>query len=145
MAMAGKVKKKYQIRLNSIPHLEELLQEMYEESCRNINEIQGELTRLSTSVDLNQEIMDSKVKYAKAINDYSTNKNKALATKMDIAKLMTEVIKFQGNLDEASREMESLPEDWNSFMGEIDARSKAKESAKDDAVEEYKLNINNDA
>ena len=86
------------LKLNNLSVLEALLQELYDETSKNINEIQNEINRLSNSVQLNEEIMDSKVKYAKAMNDYSSNKNKALSTKLDIAKLMAEVFKFNGNI-----------------------------------------------
>jgi flagellar biosynthesis/type III secretory pathway protein FliH len=44
-----------------------LLQELYEEADKNIVEIQNEINKLTNSVQLNEEIMDAKAKYAKAI------------------------------------------------------------------------------
>lgn len=125
--MPGKVSASYKLKLNSVPKLEELLQELYDETCKNIIEIQREITKLATSVDLSTEIMDSKAKYAKAMNDYSTNKNKALATKMDVAKLMMEVLKYNGNIDKMNKESEELP-NWNEFTKDLNQRSDAKEA-----------------
>lgn len=119
--MEKKINKPLKIKLNNIQNLEALLQEMYDETSKNINEIQNEINKLSMSTTLNDEIMDAKVKYAKAMNDYSSNKNKALSTKMDIAKLMAEVIKFNGNIKKMNEESEELP-NWNDFIGTLNSK-----------------------
>lgn len=106
------------LRVNNLTILEALLQELYDESTKNIYEIQNEMNRLSNSVQLNEEIMDSKVKYAKAMNDYSSNKNKALGTKLDVAKLMAELYKFQGNVKKMNQESEELP-NWGEVISTI--------------------------
>ncbi|MBP5723707.1 MAG: hypothetical protein J6X18_09075 [Bacteroidales bacterium] len=106
------------LKLNNLSVLEALLQELYDETSKNINEIQNEINRLSNSVQLNEEIMDSKVKYAKAMNDYSSNKNKALSTKLDIAKLMAEVFKFNGNISKMNMESEELP-NWGDVISSL--------------------------
>ena len=92
------VKKRYKLRLNSLDKIEELLQELYNEADKNIVEIQNQMNKLSNSVALNDEIMDSKTKYAKAMNDFITNKDKAIGRKLEIAKLMTEIHKFNGDV-----------------------------------------------
>lgn len=117
--------KKYKLKLNSIANLEVLLQELYDETSKNIVEIQNEINKLSNSTQLNNEIMDAKAKYAKAMNDFSSNKNKALSTKMDIAKLMTEVIKFNGNLKKMNEEFETIP-DWGEVVSDINTRAENK-------------------
>ncbi len=106
------------LRVNNLTILEALLQELYDESTKNIYEIQNEMNRLSNSVQLNEEIMDSKVKYAKAMNDYSSNKNKALGTKLDVAKLMAELYKFQGNVKKMNQESEELP-NWGEVISSL--------------------------
>ena len=92
------VKKRYKLRLNSLDKIEELLQELYNEADKNIVEIQNQMNKLSKSVALNDENMDSKTKYAKAMNDFITNKDKAIGRKLEIAKLMTEIHKFNGDV-----------------------------------------------
>lgn len=114
--------KKYKLKLDSVAKLEELLQELYDETTKNIVEIQNEINKLSNSTALKDEIMDAKAKYAKAMNDYSSNKNKALSTKMDIAKLMTEVLKFHGNLKKMNEESDELPK-WGDFMDTLDQKA----------------------
>ncbi len=107
--------KKTKIKLNNPARLEDLLQELYNESCQNIEQIQTEMNKLSNSIRLNDEIMDSKVKYAKAMNDYIANKGKAINTKLDIAKLLSEIIKYQGNASKAFNESE-VPGDWDELI-----------------------------
>ena len=118
--------KNLKIKLNNLSMLEALLQELYDETSKNINEIQNEINRLSNSVQLNDEIMDSKVKYAKAMNDYSSNKNKALSTKLDIAKLMAEIFKYNGNINKMNKESEELP-NWGDVISKINEMSEETE------------------
>lgn len=123
---------RFKIKLNANEELEALLQELYDETCKNIVEIDREISRLTNSVDLSIETMDGKAKYAKAINDYSTNKNKALATKMDVAKMMVEIIKFNGNSKKALEEMEAIPDDWGDAMQDALSDDSAASSKKND-------------
>ena len=107
--------KKLKIKLNNPARLEDLLQELYSEACQNIEQIQNEMNKLSNSIRLNDEIMDAKTKYAKAMNDYIANKGKAINIKLDIAKLMSEVIKYQGNVNKTLNESE-IPGDWDALI-----------------------------
>ena len=133
--MAKSTPKKYKLKLNSLGNLEVLLQELYDETSKNIVEIQNEINKLSNSTLLNQEIMDGKAKYAKAMNDFSSNKNKALSTKMYIAKIMAEVIKFNGNLKKMNDESEEVP-NWGDFVSNINNMAEAQDMA-DNRVETY--------
>lgn len=125
------------LKLNNLTVLEALLQELYDETSKNINEIQNEINRLSNSVQLNEEIMDAKVKYAKAMNDYSSNKNKALSTKLDIAKLMAEIFKFGGNIAKMNKESEELP-NWGDVISTINEMGEEK-NVTDTETKIYKL------
>lgn len=131
--MANKLPKKYKLKLNSIDKIEELLQELYEESDKVIVEIQNEMNKLSASVQLNNEIVDAKAKYAKAMNDFITNKDKAIGRKLDIAKLMSEVLKYNGNIKMAITEGE-IP-DWNEITDALVAKSEEET----DNIEKYQL------
>ena len=108
--------KQFKIRLNSLDELQALLQELYDETCMNLIEIQSEIAKLTQSTDLSLETMDGKAKYAKAINDFSTNKNKALSTKMDVAKMMVEVLKYNGNAKNAMKSVAEIPDNWGEAM-----------------------------
>lgn len=92
------IKKRYKLKLNSLDKIEELLQELYNEADKNIVEIQNQLNKLTMSVDMNNEIADAKSKIAKAINDYIKSKDNAIGRKLEIAKLMTEIHKYNGNV-----------------------------------------------
>lgn len=107
--------KQYKLKLDSKEKIEELLQEIYAEACKNIEEAQNEINKITHSTDLNNEIIDGKAKYAKAINDFIATKDKAIARKFEIAKLMTEVIKFNGNIQQAFTEGD-VPGNWDDFV-----------------------------
>lgn len=107
--------KQYKLKLDSKEKIEELLQEIYTEACKNIEEAQNEINKISNSTDLNSEIIDGKAKYAKAINDFISTKDKAIARKFEIAKLMSEVIKFNGNVGKAFSEGD-VPGNWDEIV-----------------------------
>lgn len=132
--MAGKLAKRYKLKLNSVEKIEELLQELYEEADKNIVEIQNEMNKLANSVELNKEIVDAKAKYAKAMNDFITNKDKAIGRKLDIAKLMSEILKFNGNVKLAVTEGE-LP-DWQEITNALVDNS---DTTNEENVEKYHL------
>lgn len=138
--MALKELKRYKLKLNSVEKIEELLQELYNEACKNIETIQNEMNKLSNSINLADEIVDSKTKYAKAMNDFITNKDKAIGRKLEIAKLMTEVLKFNGNVTKTFEESEAVG-DWSEFMNMVNKESEniQQEEKKDEKIE-YRLN-----
>lgn len=129
-----KLKKNYKLKLNSVEKIEELLQELYNESNKMVTEVQEQMNKLSSSVSLNNEPMDAKAKYSKAMNDFLSNKEKAIARKLDIAKLMSEILKFQGNMKAVIQESEM---DWDSFKDTL-YESDSKNEAPSDA-ETYEL------
>lgn len=133
--MANKLPKRYKVKLNSAQKIEELLQELYDESDKNIVEIQNEMNKLSNSVQLDQEIVDAKAKYAKAMNDFITNKDKAIGRKLDIAKLMSEILKFNGNVKLAVTEGE-IP-DWDEITNALVDNANATNI--EDETEKYHL------
>jgi len=128
--------KKIKIKLNNPARLEDLLQELYNEACQNIEQIQTEMNKLSNSIRLNEEIMDAKTKYAKAMNDYIANKGKAINIKLDIAKLMSEVIKYQGNVSKTFNESE-IPGDWDELIAK--ANSLDNNTEQENKKEEYTI------
>lgn len=107
--------KKYKLKINSPEKVEALLQELYNDACKNIEQVQNEMNKLTNSVSLNEEAMDAKAKYAKAMNDFITSKDKAIGKKLDIARLMAEIIKFNGNVKKTFDESESVG-DWESLI-----------------------------
>lgn len=134
---SNKVKKKYKLKVNSIPKLEELLQELYNESNKIITEVQEQINKLVSSVNLNDEPMDAKAKYSKAMNDFLNTKDKAIGRKLDIAKLMSDIVKFNGNVTEAVNNNTSF--DWEDLKDKVDGSFSFEETKS--PPEEYQLNI----
>ena len=131
-----KLKKGYKLKLNSIEKVEELLQELYNETNKMVNEIQEQMNKLSSSVSLNQEPMDAKAKYSKAMNDFLSNKEKAISRKLDIAKLMSEILKFNGNMKAVMQESDLNWEAFKDTLYETDNTPQQK-----DETEAYELKI----
>ena len=131
-----KLKKNYNLKLNSIEKVEELLQELYNETNKMVNEIQEQMNKLSSSVSLNQEPMDAKAKYSKAMNDFLSNKEKAISRKLDIAKLMSEILKFNGNMKAVMQESDLNWEEFKDTLYETDNTPQQK-----DESEAYELKI----
>lgn len=129
--------KRYKLKLNSLEKIEELLQELYNEADKNIVEIQQQMNKLDNSVQLNNEIVDAKAKYAKAMNDFITNKDKAIGRKLDIAKLMTEIHKYNGNMGAVAANADIMGMNWEELkkvMYEQDSTQSQQQT------EEYSLN-----
>ena len=133
------VKKRYKLRLNSLDKIEELLQELYNEADKNIVEIQNQMNKLSNSVALNDEIMDSKTKYAKAMNDFITNKDKAIGRKLDIAKLMTEIHKFNGDVRKMVDNEESVG-NWEDLKDVVESSTNDSNDQETVEIDSYSIN-----
>lgn len=126
--------KRFKVKLNSPEKIEELLQELYNEACKNIEEIQIQMNKVANSVQLNDEIMDAKAKYAKAMNDFIVSKDKAIGRKLEIAKLLSEILKYNGNLTKASENSDI----FNSFKWD-DLQKMAQEEDDDNKPKEYNI------
>lgn len=97
-------KKKYTIKLNSNEKIEELLQETYDLACRQYNQIQDEINKIATTTDMSELEIDGKEKYGKIMANYLSLQQKATAQKFDIAKLLSEVVKHGGDVNDALSE-----------------------------------------
>ena len=92
---------KFKIELNNANNVRDLLQETYRLADQQLVQAQDEMNKLANATRLQEEVMDSKQKYSKAMNDYLTIKDKAIRTKLDIAKLMTDIMNHNGDIKEA--------------------------------------------
>ena len=92
---------KFKIELNNANNIRDLLQETYRLADQQLVQAQDEMNKLANATRLQEEVMDSKQKYSKAMNDYLTIKDKAIRTKLDNAKLITEIMKHNGDVKEA--------------------------------------------
>lgn len=104
----NKTKGRYKLKLNSLEKIEELLQEAYDEANQNVVKLQEEINRISSATNLNDCTVDERAKFAKAINDYITNRDKALGRKIEIGKLMAEIHKNNGNIAKTVANTEDL-------------------------------------
>lgn len=90
------------IELNNPQIVRDILQNAYDLANEQVIQAQNEINKLVNSTNLQEEVMDSKAKLSKAINDYMNIKDKAISKKMEIAKLMTEIINHGGSLEESN-------------------------------------------
>lgn len=95
---------KYKVIINSLENVRELLQEAYNQADEQLIQSQNEISKLANSTKLSEEIMESKAKYAKAMNDYLGMKDKSIAKKIEIARLLTEICKHNGDANKANEE-----------------------------------------
>jgi hypothetical protein len=91
--------KRLKIEVNDLKNVRDLLQEAYDISNEQVVQAQNEINKLSNSSILSDEPMEAKAKYAKAVNDYLSIKDKAIAKKIEIAKIMSEICKHNGDLN----------------------------------------------
>lgn len=134
----GVTPKRYKVKLNSVEKVEELLQETYNQACQQIVTIQEEMNKLSQSTILANEITDAKTKYAKVMNDFIANKDKAIGRKLEIAKFMGDILKYNGDIEKSVNENAA-----NTAVGGLnwDEIKKAMQSVENNpTTEEYKLN-----
>jgi len=88
----------FKIELNNPQNIRDLLQGVYTLADEQIKQAQNEINKLSVATQLQDEPMEARGKYAKAINDYLGIKDKAIAKKIDIAKILTEIYKSNGDV-----------------------------------------------
>ena len=97
-------KKKYTVKLNNIDKIEQLLQETYNLACQQFTQIQGEINKIANTTILKDLDIDGKEKYGKIMNNYISSQQKSITQKFDIAKLMSEIIKHNGDIDGALKD-----------------------------------------
>ena len=101
-------KEDIKIRLKSIEKVEQVLQESYDLTCKEINEIQNEMNKLMNSTTLSTLVMEDKARYAKAMHDFIGDKTKAINLKFEIAKFMGEIIKHNGDVGKTISDMNNV-------------------------------------
>lgn len=124
---------KLKIEINNVQNIKDLLQETYRLADEQITQAQNEINKLANATQLQNEVMDAKGKYAKAMNDFMGIKDKAIAKKLDIAKLLTDIYQHNGDVkgalsDENARLMGSF--DIKAIRKTIDEEYSKKEKTK---------------
>ena len=119
----------FKVELNSADNLRDLVQNVIDLADSQIKQAQGEIEKLKKSTDLTQEAMDGKSKYAKAVNDYLSLLDKAMAKKIDIAKLLNEVMAHNGDIKAAMEETQKQGFNINALQSMIDETMLKKEKS----------------
>ena len=88
---------KLKIELNDTQNIRDLLQETYRLADEQIVQAQNEINKLSVATQLQDEPMEARSKYAKAINDYLGLKDKAISKKIEIAKILADIYHHNGD------------------------------------------------
>ena len=112
--------KNFKVELNSADNLRDLVQNIIDLADTQINQAQSEIEKLKKSTDLTNEVMDGKSKYAKSINDYLSVIDKAMAKKIDIAKLLNEVMSHNGDVKAAMEETKKQGLNINALQSMVD-------------------------
>lgn len=124
---------KLKIELNNTQNIRDLLQEVYRLADEQILQAQNEINKLSVATQLQEEAMDAKSKYAKAINDYLSMKDKAISKKIDVAKILTDIYHHNGDVKEAletGTSMKDLSFDFDDIRKMVDDSLQEKEETK---------------
>jgi hypothetical protein len=88
--------KKQKIEVNSNDSLQNVMQEVYNNSCTQIQDAQKVINEISAAS--NPEDVDEWAKLAKAKTDALKVKDSAIKIKLDIGKLQNEIIKNSGDV-----------------------------------------------
>lgn len=121
--------KNFKVELNSADNLRDLVQNIIDLADTQINQAQSEIEKLKKSTDLTNEVMDGKSKYAKSINDYLSVIDKAMAKKIDIAKLLNEVMSHNGDIKAAMEESKKQGLNINALQSMVDEAMLKKEKS----------------
>lgn len=88
---------KFIIDINNTNNIKDLLQIAYNHADGQIIQAQNEINKLASATQLQNEVMESKAKYSKAINDYLNIIDKSISRKVEIAKLMNDILNSTKN------------------------------------------------
>ena len=92
---------KIKIQINDAQNIRDLLQEAYYLASEQITQAQSEINKMANATQLQEETIDGKSRYGKIINDYLAIKDKAIAKKLDIAKLLSDILNHNGDVKSA--------------------------------------------
>lgn len=102
-------RKKYTVKLNNNDKIEQLLQETYDLACQQYKTIQDEINKIAGTTVLRDLDIDGKEKYGKIMNNYISLQQKSITQKFDIARLMSEIVKHNGDVKGAIDESKKSP------------------------------------
>lgn len=130
-------KKKYIVRLNNVDKIEQLLQETYNLACQQYTQIQSEINKIANSTKITELDIEGKEKYGKIINNYIALQHKTINQKFDIAKLMSEVVKHNGDVKGAIESAQNAPTTLD--LNQLREIAKSASEPKDNETKTYIL------
>jgi hypothetical protein len=121
------------VKVNNIPSLEGVLQEVYNEACSNIKDAQKTINELFTSTEPND--VDDHAKIAKAKTDLIKEKTSNVKLKLEVARLQNETIKHAGDMnanigDQSANNIKT--QDFSEIRRMIEAKMKEQEEQEND-------------
>lgn len=125
--------KNFKIELNDPNKIKDLLQTVYRLADEQIIQAQNEINKLSVATQLQDEPMDARGKYAKAINDYLGIKDKAISKKIEIAKILADIYHHNGDVKgalEGSGNMNDMTFNFDDIRKIVDDSLQEKEKTK---------------
>lgn len=116
------------VKVNNIPSLEVVLQEVYNEACSNIKEAQKTINELSSGTT--PDDVDDHTKVAKAKTDLLKEKTSNVKLKLEVARLQNETIKHAGDMaanvnDQSANTIKA--QDFTDIRRMIEAKMKERE------------------
>ena len=111
---------KLKIDVNNLNNVRDLLQEAYRLADEQLVQAQDQITKLATATKLQDCTMDEKAKYAKAQNDYMSIKDKAIAKKLEIAKLLADICAHNGDKNKSGSKDQGRPLDFTKIREMVD-------------------------
>lgn len=111
---------KLKIDVNNLNNVRDLLQEAYRLADEQLVQAQDQITKLATATKLQDCTMDEKAKYAKAQNDYMAIKDKAIAKKLEIAKLLADICAHNGDKNKSGSEKQRGSLDFTKIREMVD-------------------------
>ena len=128
-------KKKYTVKVNNIDKVEQLLQETYNLACQQYTQIQDEINKVANTTKLKELDIDGKEKYGKVMSNYISLQQKSINQKFDIAKLMAEIIKHNGDINGSLDASKNVPTSLD--INKLRALAKEAQSQGDGETQTY--------
>ena len=119
---------KFKVELYNADNIRAILQQAYDLSDEQIIQAQNEINKMASATRLQDEVMDSKAKYGKIINDYLSIKDKAISKKVEIAYLSIKDKAISKKVEIAKLMNDILNSYRNSMPGVGDATASVKQT-----------------
>jgi hypothetical protein len=126
-------KRKQDIKVNNVDSLEGLMQELYNDACVQLSDVQSSINNLNSSFisEDTDENVENMTKIAREKANYFKVKDSAIKIKLDLAKLQSDIIKNRGDVDATLQERNNEKASSTDFEFIRDMLKKNKETIKE--------------